>query len=91
MNEIHIYRNNKLHCIVNAVKAEATLELLRDCYSEDSWAIKEPRSWLDILTAIVLITASLYIGGHLIWFFRTEIMAAALVVLWAAVRIWVLF
>lgn len=47
---------------------------------------------IDKFTLGVLVFGTLYIGGHLLWFFfRHEIISCALAGLWAAVKICHLF
>ena len=41
MTEFLIYRNDHLSCIVNDDVAEATLDLLQDCYPLDSWELRK--------------------------------------------------
>ena len=41
MTEYLIYRSGRLHCIINASAAEATLKMLESCYPQDEWEMIE--------------------------------------------------
>ena len=41
IKELLIYRNEQLHCIVPEDRAEQALAILKECYPETSWTLRD--------------------------------------------------